>query len=151
LRPHMRTAVNTTWTSRGIAAVIALACAAPLVVACTLVPSATGMDTHRQLGLPACGWPTAFGVPCFSCGMTTSFALAVRGRLLAALYAQPAGFVLVCAAALGVVVAAWVAISGRSVHRFLQPLATGRLAIVACVVILAGWGWKLAVMKGLFA
>jgi hypothetical protein len=54
-------------------------------------------------------------------------------------------------AQLGVVVAAWVAISGRSVHRFLQPLATGRLAIVACVVILAGWGWKLAVMKGLFA
>jgi hypothetical protein len=50
-----------------------------------------------------------------------------------------------------VVVATWVAISGRSVHRFLQPLATGRLAIVACVVILAGWGWKLAVMKGLFA
>ena len=136
----MRTAVNTTWTSRGIAAVIALACAAPLVVACTLVPSATGMDTHRQLGLPACGWPMAFGIPCFSCGMTTSFSLAVRGRLLAALYAQPAGFVLVCAAALGVVV-----------HRFLQPLATGRLAIVACVVILAGWGWKLAVMKGLFA
>ena len=143
--------MNTPWTTRGIAAVIALACAAPLVVACTLVPSVTGMDTHRQLGLPACGWPMSFGIPCFTCGMTTSFALAVRGRFLAALDAQPAGFVLVCAAALGVVVAAWVAISGRSVHRFLQPLATGRLAIVACVVILAGWGWKLAVMKGLFA
>lgn len=144
-------AFTSLWTLRGVAAASSVACATPLVVACMLVPSTTGMDTHRQLGLPACGWPSAFGIPCFTCGMTTAFALSVRGRFLAALQAQPAGFALACAAALGVVVGAWVAASGRPVHRFLQPLVTGRLALVALAVLLLGWGWKFASMKGLFA
>jgi high-affinity Fe2+/Pb2+ permease len=80
--------------------------------------------------------------------MTTAFAWAVRGRFLAALDAQPAGLALACAAAVGVVVAAWVAASGRPVHRFLQPLASGRIAIIAAGLLLSGWVWKLLVMKG---
>ena len=36
------------------------------------------METHRQLGLPPCTFYLLTGVPCPSCGMTTSFALLVR-------------------------------------------------------------------------
>ena len=46
---------------------------APLVIAAALSPSNAGHGTHRQLGLPACGWQTNMGLPCPTCGMTTSF------------------------------------------------------------------------------
>ena len=35
--------------------------------------------THQQLGLPPCTFLEVTGVPCPACGMTTSFALLVRG------------------------------------------------------------------------
>jgi hypothetical protein len=37
------------------------------------------METHRQLGLPECTFKGVTGKPCPSCGMTTSFALLIRG------------------------------------------------------------------------
>ena len=38
------------------------------------------METHRQLGLPPCTFRTVTGgLPCPSCGMTTSFALLMHG------------------------------------------------------------------------
>jgi hypothetical protein len=39
------------------------------------------METHRQLGLPPCTFYERTGMPCPSCGMTSSFALFVRGDL----------------------------------------------------------------------
>ena len=125
--------------------------AAPLVVAAWLVPVAAGMGTHRQLGLPACSWPVAFGIPCVSCGMTTAFALAVRARLGAAFVAQPAGLLLALAAALAVVVGAWAAISGRPVHRMLRPLASVRALVVGAVLLGLAWAWKIALARGVVA
>lgn len=37
------------------------------------------METHLQIGLPPCTFKQVFGVPCPSCGMTTSFALLAHG------------------------------------------------------------------------
>jgi phosphotransferase system glucose/maltose/N-acetylglucosamine-specific IIC component len=37
------------------------------------------METHRQLGLPPCTFYDKTGLPCPSCGMTTSFSLLIRG------------------------------------------------------------------------
>jgi hypothetical protein len=131
-------------------AALLVACAglAPLAVATTLVPAAAGMGTHLQLGLPSCTWPMFFGIPCFTCGMTTSFAHAVRGEWLAAMWAQPGGFLLAMACALVAVVAGWCAILGQPVHRLFRPLARGRTAIVAGVVLAAAWGWKILVARG---
>ena len=55
------------------------------------------METHRQLGLPPCTFMEMTGVPCPSCGMTTSFALLVRGDVLNSLRANAVGTVLAAA------------------------------------------------------
>jgi hypothetical protein len=138
-------------TERLAALAVAGTLAAPLVVACTLVPDASGMGTHRQLGLPACGWPMAFGLPCITCGMTTAFANAVHGRFVAAAWSQPAGLLLAVACALGVVVCTWDALSGRPVHRMLAPLAAGRTAWFAGFALAAAWGWKVLQCRGMVA
>ncbi len=49
------------------------------------------MGTHEQLGFPPCNFLIFTGKPCPSCGMTTSFALVVRGDLGNALEANWAG------------------------------------------------------------
>jgi hypothetical protein len=48
-------------------------------------------ETHRQLGLPECTFKTLTGKPCPSCGMTTSFALLLRGDVLNSLRANWVG------------------------------------------------------------
>jgi hypothetical protein len=72
----------------------ALAAAGLLLTAAGLTPAPAGLGTHRQLGLPACGFLKATGLPCPSCGLTTSFALGARGRLSDAAQLHPFGFVL---------------------------------------------------------
>ena len=59
-----------------------------------LRPDERGYGTHEQLGLPPCAFRLITGVPCPSCGMTTSFAYVVRGRLLAAVLVNPGGCLL---------------------------------------------------------
>jgi len=67
---------------------------AGFLFATQLQPSARGYGTHQQLGLPPCSIQLIFGIPCPSCGMTTSFALFVRGQIPAAFQANPAGLYL---------------------------------------------------------
>ena len=74
--------------------VIGLAAAAPVVVAAFLRADPSGLGTHVQLGMPTCTWPTAMGITCPSCGMTTAFAHAAAGDLGASLRTQPMGFLL---------------------------------------------------------
>jgi hypothetical protein len=52
------------------------------------------METHRQLGLPECTFYRMTHLPCPSCGMTTSFALLVRGDVGASLRANAVGTLL---------------------------------------------------------
>ncbi|HEV3203383.1 MAG TPA: DUF2752 domain-containing protein [Gemmataceae bacterium] len=49
------------------------------------------METHRQLGLPPCTFYEKTGLPCPSCGLTTSFALLVRGDIGNSLRANAIG------------------------------------------------------------
>ena len=67
-----------------------------------LTPAAAGLGTHQQLGLPPCTVRALCGVPCPSCGMTTSFAHFTRGEWAASAAANVGGFLLavVCAAEL---------------------------------------------------
>lgn len=51
-------------------------------------------ETHRQLGLPPCTFKVVTGLPCPSCGMTSSFALFVRGDVGNSLRANAVGTLL---------------------------------------------------------
>ncbi len=69
------------------------------VLAYQLDPDPRGFGTHQRLGLPPCTIRTLFGIPCPSCGMTTSFANITKGHWQAAIHANLAGLVLslICA------------------------------------------------------
>jgi hypothetical protein len=122
---------------------IALGCLLALVVAATLQPNAGGSATHTQLGLQPCAFLQRTGIPCPSCGMTTSWAWLAHGNLAASLYVQPMGTVLAVIAAGCVWVGLYVGITGRPVHRLLR-LLPGRYYFVPLLsfAVLA-WGWKI--------
>ncbi len=126
---------------------IAAAAFAPLAVAAWLEPSGSGFGTHEQLGLPACGWIAGLGMPCPSCGMTTSFAFAARGDFAAAFAAQPMGALLAICAALVAVVAGWTALSGSRSWEVLWS-AMGRRFWWGFVGVAAlAWVYKIAAMR----
>jgi hypothetical protein len=84
---------------RGMLVGIALGLTALFGVAAYLNPynsdgTPRRMETHRQLGLPECTFKKITGIPCPSCGMTTSFALTIRGDLLSAVQANSVGVLL---------------------------------------------------------
>ena len=81
---------------RGFLVLIALAFATIFGIALWLNPydedgNPKSMATHTQLGLPPCNMVQLIGKPCPACGMTTSFALLVRGDVAAALRANAVG------------------------------------------------------------
>jgi hypothetical protein len=47
--------------------------------------------THQQFGLPQCTFKDVTGLPCPSCGMTSSFALLMRADILRSLQANAVG------------------------------------------------------------
>lgn len=62
-----------------------------LVLAACLKPDPSGIGTHQQLGLPPCTWVMMWGIPCPTCGMTTSWSRLLRGDFAGSLQANPAG------------------------------------------------------------
>lgn len=68
--------------------------AAGFATAVSLEPDARGFGTHQRLGLPPCSFRVMFGIPCPSCGMTTSFSNVIRGRFIDAARANVAGLML---------------------------------------------------------
>ena len=52
------------------------------------------LSTHTQLGLPPCTFLVVTGLPCPSCGLTTSFSLMVHGDPFPSFRANPAGPIL---------------------------------------------------------
>lgn len=128
---------------RLIALGVAAGCLAVLVIAASLPPSPDGLGTHTALGLSECGFLARFGVPCFSCGMTTSFAWFVRGNLLASLYVQPMGTVLAAVCGLAVWAGLYVAATGRPAHRLLRAPPVKAMMLPLFAFGLLAWGWKI--------
>jgi hypothetical protein len=122
---------------------VAVACLALLLVAARLTPSPEGIGTHRHLGLQECGFLQRTGLPCPSCGMTTSFAWFVRGNVLASLYVQPMGMVLAAICGMCVWAGAYIAWTGRPIHRMLAMLPPKYHVIPLLALAVAAWGWKI--------
>lgn len=100
------------------------------------------MATHTQLGMPPCNFVELTGKPCPSCGMTTSFALLVRGDVLNSLRANWVGSTICMLWAATLV---WAVASAAWGRMLFIPPGRGELVltvIVAAVVMmmLARWG-----------
>lgn len=95
--------------------------------------------THRQLGLPPCALKTLTGLPCPSCGMTTSISLVMHGDLVAAREANWAGVVV---AALGLAATAWLAAvaAGIPPGRCTVEVTIKWLALAGATAALLRWG-----------
>lgn len=138
-----------TTTGRWVAIAVMVLAASPLVTAYLLQPAAQGHGTHRQLGLPACGWQVSMGLPCPTCGMTTSFAHVARGEFLAAATTQPAGMLLCVVVAMTVVGSLWAALTGAPMQRVLVAALRPSIVWTGVAVLLLGWAWTLLRAGGL--
>ena len=123
----------------------AFGCLALLVVAGALRAAPEGLGTHTQLGLPACGWHERYGVPCGTCGMTTSFSHAADGAMLSALAAQPFGALLALGSAVTIWLAGSVAVTGARLGPVVGPVGRGRAVAVLAAAFAAAWLYKIAV------
>jgi ABC-type glucose/galactose transport system permease subunit len=133
-------------TARLIALGVALACLAILVVAVRVEPSPDGLGTHTQLGYARCGYLALSGIPCPTCGMTTSFAHFVRGRLAQSAYAQPMGTFLAICASMSVWAGAYIAISGRPAQRILNLVPLWYWLTPVMTLMIGAWAWKIFVV-----
>ncbi len=128
---------------RVVAALISLACLAVLVVAFILQPSPDGFGTHRQMGMPPCGWVQAFGKPCMTCSMTTAFAHMARGHVVQSFVTQPMGALLALVTASAAWIGAHGAIFGSRMGWLCGKLFTGRIMWPFLGLLLAAWVYKI--------
>jgi Protein of unknown function (DUF2752) len=131
-----------TWLGRAFAAVMSLGCMALLVTAALLKPDPSGMGTHLALGLAPCGFLQATGLPCPTCGMTTSWAWFARGNLAASVWVQPMGTLLALLTAMVFWSAGYIAVSGRAAHHLIRYVPTGYILHLLLALTLAAWAWK---------
>lgn len=76
--------------------------------------------------------------------MCTSFSLAIRGRWIASILTQPAGFCLFLATLWGLTASIAALISNRLHYIFIPKWSVVRWSIVLATVLLAGWIYKFA-------
>ena len=133
---------------RLIASLVALAGASLLGLAAWMEPESSGQGTHQQLGLQACGFLSLTGLPCATCGCTTSVALAADGRLGAAVLNQPFGAAVALALACLTLVCAYAAWRGLSLTPLLLWAARPGPVLIALGVALVSWGYRLLLTLG---
>ena len=103
-----------------------------LGVARWLTPNEAGVGTHRALGFPPCGAIAMWGIPCPSCGMTTSWAWFTRGHFDKAWSSNPGGVML---AVFVLVMATWMGISGILNRWWPVPCQPNYVLASAAVVV----------------
>ena len=121
-----------------------------LIVARLLQPSSRGVGTHEQLGLPQCFFLQLTGIPCPSCGLTTSFAHAARLHFYNAFITQPFGLLLFCLTALSVPLSFYLIHSRISCARLFYSAGFNKAMYVMLALYLLGWLYKIIAMTWLF-
>ena len=137
-RPQPRLSTAT----RLVAALVAALCLAVLIIAARLHPNPTGIETHLQLGMQPCGMLRSTGVPCPTCGMTTSFSFLAHGELRESLAAQPAGTVFACCTAMAAWIGMYIALTGRPSAKLINQLPVHRVFLLMLAIGLTGWACK---------
>jgi hypothetical protein len=132
---------------------LVLACALALPVALfvlgrALQPDPRGWGTHEQLGFRPCSPMSRWNVPCPGCGVTTSIALAARGRVLDGLCTQPFGLV---ALATALAAATWAFLGharGRDLYAELPRVRWRRWGSALATLAFLAWVYKLMLVRG---
>jgi hypothetical protein len=99
-----------------------------------------------------CGFKQEYGLPCPTCGMTTSALAFVRGNILEAFYIQPTAGLMCCVLAVTAVFAFLAAVPGvyfGFLERFFAEVKVRHIIVALIAIIAAGWAVTLA--RGLAA
>ena len=123
----------------------ALPCWAILAVGLSLTARGKGDGTHVQMGLPECRTMVVNGVPCPTCGLTTSITAAAHGDFAASARANAFGTVLFFAIVLAGVIGILQAASGRNLLGRIFRRRWWFLCGILITGVLAGWAIKLAI------
>ena len=135
------------WVDRAFSCVVVLTAAGLTYVLLRTTPDPSGINTHVQLGMQPCGWPAAYGIPCPTCGVTTSASLLVHGQVLDALVNQPFGALAAVGGLAMGVWCAWCLSRGRSILGELAMWPLWRGSFVALLLLLASWLYKYMVFR----
>ena len=123
-------------------AVWALLLSGGFLLACSVEPDPRLFGTHQRLGLPPCSFRVLFGIPCPSCGMTTSFAFFTRGQFIEAARANVAGLLLAILCAIQIPWCCWSAATGR-LWQVSEPVAVlVWLLLVISFSAMLNWVWQ---------
>lgn len=136
--------------SRCKALLVLIGCVVLISIAVWVSPDRTGLGSHQQLGLPRCNMVMITGYPCPTCGMTTAFSYSVRGRLISAIQAHPAGFLLAILTMMTAIVSVRVICTGKVWVVNWYRISPAIVIVAAIAVILLGWIFKLVmgIMNG---
>jgi hypothetical protein len=129
--------------TRVLLAMLGLVLTALLLMAFFLQPDKRLYGTHQQLGLPPCSFYYAFGIPCPTCGMTTSWAFLMRGEILASLHANAGGTLLALSAILAAPWSLLTAIRGRHFARMPNGRSISWTFGGIAVLAVLQWGCRL--------
>ncbi len=114
-----------------------------LILAHALRPSASGVETHKQMGFQRCEFLARTGLPCPTCGMTTSFSHFAHGNAIASFFVQPMGFLLAIAFGAGFWACMHMALTAAPLHNLLRQVKVVRLIVIVMGFAIAAWGWKI--------
>lgn len=120
-----------------------------LLMARLLRPSPRGVGTHEQLGLPPCPLLHLTGIPCPSCGLTTSFAHAARLHFYQALITQPFGLIAFCLTVLSIPLSLYLIRRRIAWADFIHARGINAVLYVLLALYLLSWVYKLLAMKWL--
>jgi len=118
-----------------------------LAIARWLHPAANGYGTHQQLGLPPCAFFKLTGIPCPSCGLTTSFAHAARLHLYQAFITQPFGVIAFCLTVISIPLFAWLIRRRIAWKEVIHARGVDVMLYLLIAIYLISWLYKIAVVK----
>ena len=104
------------------------------------------------LWLLPCGFKQRYGLPCPTCGITTSILAFAEGRIFESFYIQPAGALSCLMLAAAAILNLFTVLSGRYfcfARRFFAEVKV-RYVIIGVLIIIAG-GWMVTLARALAA
>ena len=128
-----------------IQAAVLVGCLGSAVLGSILESDSSGIGTHTKLGLPPCGFYTVTGIPCPTCGVTTSFVEAAHGRFAKSFFTQPLGLFTFAGICAGAVVLTAALVSGKSLFKLKLPLGAYTIMTMILVTVVLSWIYKIYV------